>query len=224
MDALIMGCVICGLGGAGMYFGSMALLTQMTSERERPLFLNLVGNLVVGGVCAPVYLFLLPVLNPHPGQTIKRRAGEIDYIGVVLPCGLILSIGMAISFGGVEYAWNSGRIIALFVIAFVLLSAFLAQQILSIGTSVDNHKFPVPFLMSSCSLIVLFLEIACAATCVLVPVYFLHLYFQFVRANSAILAAILMLPFMAFHTAIAILSGWLVAEPVTMFHGTYLRA
>jgi hypothetical protein len=30
------------------------------------------SNLVVGGVCAPVYIFLLPALNPRPGQTIKK--------------------------------------------------------------------------------------------------------------------------------------------------------
>lgn len=120
MDALIVGRAICGAGDSGMYFGSMGLLTQMTSDRERPLYLNrgssaspseqaqcsapssaaplpravLPGdghstcewsaifpklavlyvltsessNLVVGAVCAPIYLFLLPTLNPRPGQ------------------------------------------------------------------------------------------------------------------------------------------------------------
>jgi MFS family permease len=37
------------------YFGSMALLTQMTSERERPLYLNLVGITFGGGtVLGPI--------------------------------------------------------------------------------------------------------------------------------------------------------------------------
>ncbi|KAK3936554.1 putative MFS drug efflux [Diplogelasinospora grovesii] len=241
IDALIVGRAICGVGGAGMYFGSMALLTQMTSERERPLYLNLVGitfgagtvlgpiiggafaassatwrwafyfNLIVGGVCAPVYIFLLPTLNPRPGQTIIERAKEIDFLGIILVIGLIVSIVMAISFGGVEYAWNSGQVIALFVLAFVLLWVFLAQQHFAIGTTVERRMFPLHFLKSG-TMIVLFLEVACCATCVFVPVYFLPLYFQFVKADSPILAGVRMLPYVAFQTVISILSGWLVGK------------
>jgi hypothetical protein len=169
------------------------------------------SNLVVGGVCAPVYIFLLPILNPRPGQSITARAKEIDYLGIILLIGLIVSIVMAISFGGVEYAWNSGQIIALFVVAFVLLWLFLGQQILAIGTSSQHRLFPLHFLKSS-TMIVLLLEVGCAATCVFVPVYFLPLYFQFVQADSAIIAGVRMLPFVASQTVIAILSGWLVGK------------
>lgn len=46
---------VCGLGGAGMYFGSMTLLTQMTSDRERPFYVNLVGITFGGGtVLGPI--------------------------------------------------------------------------------------------------------------------------------------------------------------------------
>ena len=169
------------------------------------------SNLVVGGVCAPVYLFLLPTLNPRPGQTIKERAIEIDYFGIVLLCGLIVSIVMAISFGGVEYAWNSGQVIALFVVAFVLLWLFLAQQVFAIRTTVERRVFPMHFFKSS-TMVVLFLEVACAATCVFVPVYFLPLYFQFVKNDTAVTAGVRMLPFVACQTVVAILSGWLVGK------------
>lgn len=166
---------------------------------------------MVGGVCAPVYIFLLPVLNPRPGQTIKDRAREIDYLGIVLLCGFIVTLVMAISFGGVEYAWNSGQVIALFVVTFVLFWLFLAQQIFAIGTTTEHRVFPMHFLKSS-TMIVLLLEVGCAATCVFVPVYFLPLYFQFVKADTAIIAGVRMLPFVAFQTVVAILSGWLVGK------------
>lgn len=55
MDSLIVGRAICGAGGSGMYFGSMGLLTQMTSDKERPLYLNLVGiTFGAGTVLGPV--------------------------------------------------------------------------------------------------------------------------------------------------------------------------
>ena len=169
------------------------------------------SNLVVGGVCAPVYIFLLPTLNPRLGQTIKQRAIEIDYLGIVLLCGLIVSIVMAISFGGNEYAWKSGQIIALFVVAFVLLWLFLTQQTFAIGTDTKRRVFPMHFLKSS-TMIVLFLEVACQGCCVFVPVYFLPLFFQFVKTDSAITAGVRMLPFVACQTVIAIFSGWLVGK------------
>ena len=74
-----------------------------------------------------------------------QRAREIDYIGVILLCGLIVSIVMAISLGGVEYAWNSGQVIALFVVAFVLLCVFFVQQIFAIGTDATHRIFPLIF-------------------------------------------------------------------------------
>ncbi|KAL2201529.1 major facilitator superfamily domain-containing protein [Corynascus similis CBS 632.67] len=241
MDALIVGRAICGMGGAGMYFGSMAILTKMTSERERPLYLNLVGitfgagtvlgpiiggafaeskatwrwafyfNLVVGGVCAPVYIFLLPALNPHPGKSIRERSSGFDILGNLFVAGFIVSIVMAISFGGLEYAWNSGQVIALFVVAFVLVWAFLLQQHFSLLTTDTNRIFPMHFLRSA-TMVVLFLEVACCATCVFVPVYFLPLYFQFVKADNPILAGVRILPYVVFQSVIAIVSGWAVGK------------
>ncbi|CRG86687.1 hypothetical protein PISL3812_03697 [Talaromyces islandicus] len=89
---------------------------------------NLLCNLVVGAVCAPISLFLLQVPNPCPDQTIKKRALGIDYIGVILLCGLILSIVIVIPFGGNQYPWNSGHVIALFVVVFVVLWGLLTSK------------------------------------------------------------------------------------------------
>lgn len=43
MNALIVGRTICGLGGAGMYLGVMTILSMLTSPKERPMYLGLVG-------------------------------------------------------------------------------------------------------------------------------------------------------------------------------------
>ncbi|ROW10893.1 hypothetical protein VPNG_05315 [Cytospora leucostoma] len=223
MDALIVGRAICGVGGArplylnlvGITFGTGTVLGPIiggafaaSSATFRWAFYF---NLVVGGCCAPVYLFLLPTLNPRPGQTIKERTLEIDFLGITLVIGLIVSIVMAISFGGVLYAWNSSRVIALFVLAFVLLWLFLAQQHCAFGTTPERRMFPMQFLRSG-AMLVLFLEVACCATCVFVPVYFLPLYFQFVKANSPIIAGVRMIPYVAFQSVIGIISGWVVGR------------
>ena len=41
MDAFIVGRVITGLGGNGMYMGVLTLLSVNTSDKERPAYLGL---------------------------------------------------------------------------------------------------------------------------------------------------------------------------------------
>ena len=43
MVALIFGRVICGVGAVGIYVGNMNLLSVLTTEAERPLYLSFVG-------------------------------------------------------------------------------------------------------------------------------------------------------------------------------------
>lgn len=113
----------------------MTLLSLLTTDKERPGYLGACGltwgtgtvlgpiiggaftvssatwrwafyiNLVIGGACAPVYVLLVPSVDPRPGTTIQKRAAEIDLVGTVLMIGTLVSGLMAISFGGTVYAW-----------------------------------------------------------------------------------------------------------------------
>ena len=42
-NALIVGRVIAGFGGCGIYVGSLTIFTTLTATTERPLYLGLVG-------------------------------------------------------------------------------------------------------------------------------------------------------------------------------------
>jgi len=75
-------------------------------------------NLCVGALFAGVWIFLLPRHDPRPGVPTKNRITEIDYVGTILIAGAFVSGVMAINFGGSVYAWNSGRIIGLFVVGY----------------------------------------------------------------------------------------------------------
>ena len=43
MNALIVGRAICGVGGMGLYLGTMNMMSNLTSEAERPIYLSFVG-------------------------------------------------------------------------------------------------------------------------------------------------------------------------------------
>ncbi|KAL8697937.1 MAG: hypothetical protein Q9201_006842 [Fulgogasparrea decipioides] len=241
MDALIVGRAICGFGGAGLYLGVMTLLSVNTTEHERPMYIGFTGltwgagtvlgpiiggaftdssatwrwafyiNLCLGAVCAPVWLFLLPRYDPRPGVAIKQRIREIDYVGTVLIVGAYVSGVMAISFGGSTYAWNSGRIIGLFVCSGVLFILFGFQQSLPLFTTVERRIFPVEF-MKSKILLVLFAETACASTATFMPIYFIPLFFQFVRNDSALEAGVRLLPFVILLVVACVANGAIMSN------------
>jgi MFS family permease len=43
LDALIVGRAICGIGGMGIYLGTMNMVSALTKETERPMYLGFVG-------------------------------------------------------------------------------------------------------------------------------------------------------------------------------------
>lgn len=241
MTALIVGRAICGLGGSGMYTGVMTLLSLLSTQKERPIYLGLTGltwglgvvlgpiiggafasssltwrwsfyiNLLIGAVCAPVYVFLIPALDPHPGIRMKERFNNIDVIGTVIVTGTFLSGLMGISFGGVVYAWSSARTIAFFCVAGVLFIVFWLQQIWCIGTAPEFRTFPVQFTKNK-ELILLFFAEACATVLNFVPIYFVPLYFQFAKHDSALEAGVRLLPLVVFLVVTIIGNGALISH------------
>ena len=224
MDALIIGRAICGVGGSGMYVGVMTLLAATTTIHERPMYVGGTGltwglgtvlgpiiggaftvssagwrwafyiNLCVFAACAPVYIFMLPNKDPRPGVSFMDRAREMDYVGAVLTLGAFVSGVMAVSFGGVTYPWNSGRIIGLFVCSGVLFILLGFQQVYTIFTTTSRRVFPVEFFKSR-TILILFAATAAGGTAVFVPIYMIPIFFQFTRSDSALEAGVRLLPF-----------------------------
>ncbi|KAJ5980184.1 MFS drug efflux transporter [Penicillium waksmanii] len=224
MDALIVGRVLCGIGGSGLYCGVITLLAATTTLQERPMYVASTGmtwglgmvlgpivgggfsqssvgwrwafyiNLLIGAVCAPVYLFLIPNIDPRKGAPLTTRLREIDWLGSILNLGAFLSGIMAISFGGLTWAWGSGKIIGLFVCSGVLFILLGFQQAFTIGTTTTRRIVPVEFFRSR-TMLILFACTAAAGTACFVPVYFVPLFFQFTRGDGALDAGVRLLPF-----------------------------
>lgn len=219
-----------------MYVGVMTLLSVTTTIKERPMYIGSTGlmwgtgtilgpivggaftdssagwrwafyiNLCVGAACAPIYLFMLPSFDPRPGVSQKSRAGEMDFVGAVLLMGAFTSGVMAVSFGGVLYAWNSGTIIGCFVCSAVLFAVFAVQQEKAILTTLTRRIMPMQFLRSK-SMIILFASIASAAAAMVVPLYMIPLFFQFTRGDSALDAAVRLLPYICVMVFACIVNG-----------------
>ena len=118
---------------------------------------------------------------------------------------------MAINFGGVVYAWDSGRIIGLFCTSGFLFILFGVQQGLKILTTVERRIFPVEFLRSR-TMLLLFASMACASSATFLPIYFVPLFFQFVRNSSALSAGVHLLPFVCLLVFACIANGAIMSS------------
>ncbi|KAL8748076.1 MAG: hypothetical protein Q9190_000104 [Brigantiaea leucoxantha] len=222
MTAEIIGRVFAGAGGNGMYLGLLTLISVNTTDRERPAWLSLSGlmwgfgtvlgpvvgggfelynwrwafyiNLLLAAIIAPIYLFILPSFDPCPGASFRDRLAKFDILGSVLSIGAIVCLIMGINFGGVLYDWNSGSTIALFVVSGILFIVFALQQIFTIYTTEDDRVFPVHLVLRK-EPVLLFVAGSSGGAAIYIPLYYIPIYFQFTRGDSAIQAAVRLLPF-----------------------------
>lgn len=236
IEALIVGRAICGIGGAGLYVGVMTLLAVTTTIPERPVYVSMTGftwglgivlgpiiggafvrsevgwrwafyiNLFIGAACAPAWLFLLPSVDPRPGVPFKERAAEMDYTGIVLQMGAMVTFVLAINWGGVTYPWASGQVIGLFVASGVLWILLGIQQVWAIFTTISRRIIPVQFFQSR-TVLILFSITAASGACAFVPIYFVPIFFQFARGDDALAAGVRLLPLICVMVVCIFFSG-----------------
>jgi hypothetical protein len=101
---------------------------------------------------------------------------------------------VVVSFSGSVYAWGSGPSIALWVVFGACLIAFILQQAFAIFTTTENRIFPVHFLKSR-SLVLLFVVTGSGSAAFSITLYYIPLFFQFTKGDSALGAAVRLLPF-----------------------------
>jgi EmrB/QacA subfamily drug resistance transporter len=72
-------------------------------------------NMPLGAIAILTAGFVLP-------RTVRRMRHTIDYLGAIILVAGAVSLLLAFSWAGTQYAWNSGQIIGLFIAAAVLLT------------------------------------------------------------------------------------------------------
>ncbi|KUI54174.1 hypothetical protein VP1G_01690 [Cytospora mali] len=241
MAALIIGRVIAGVGGSGLYVGALTYISVLTTTIERPIYIagvmtvwgigNVLGpivggslaessatwrwgfyiNLPIAGLFAPGFIFLLPNINAMPNTSLSEKLRMQDWVGIVVFTGFCACFCMAGSFGGTLYAWNSGSEITLWVMTVVLLIVVVLVTIYHPFVPPEGKMMPVQFIKTK-DLFLLPLQSFLVAGSMMMSIFYTPLIFQFTKGDNALQGGVRILPLICMIVFGCLLNGVLMPK------------
>ncbi|KAJ5131083.1 Major facilitator superfamily domain general substrate transporter [Penicillium bovifimosum] len=233
-NAFIVGRAIAGAGSAGIFSGATVIITQIVPLAKRPIYIGMMGsifgissiigplmggaftdnvtwrwcfyiNLPIGGFTMVVLFLFLTVPHTAKPCTWKQHFLRLDPLGSVLFLPSVICFLLALQWGGNEYPWNNGRMIALFVVSGILMIAFVAVQIwLKKDATVPPHVFAQRSIISG----VIFSMLVGGG--LISMLYTLPLWFQGVRGTTAVKSGIDTIPMVIALVVGSILAGGII--------------
>ncbi|GAA5957324.1 hypothetical protein JCM21900_000808 [Sporobolomyces salmonicolor] len=171
-------------------------------------------NLPVGGVTLVACTLLLksaPPLGSDPNKRSTRdlllATARMDWIGGALVLGAVTSLVLALQWGGNQKPWNSGAVIACFVVAGVAFIAcvfwerYLGDKAMVPGKlfkAISVYAILVSCFMTRCSMLLL--------------TYYVPIYYQAVKHHDATKSGVDILPLMLSTVISVVVAGRIVAR------------
>ncbi|KAI1162533.1 MFS general substrate transporter [Nemania serpens] len=164
-------------------------------------------NLPIGAVTLVVIALFFPdpALKKPPPEPFMKRLMRFDPIGTLIFIPAIISLLLALQWGGTMYPWNSGRIIGLFVVFGVLILAFLYDQ----WHQQENATVPPRIFRNRTVMAGSFFAFAIGSAFFLF-IYYIPIWFQAVQGVSAVNSGIRNLPMLLSVVVASILAGGLI--------------
>ncbi|KAJ5882001.1 uncharacterized protein N7529_000673 [Penicillium soppii] len=233
---LIVGRAIAGFGSAGLFPGSVIILSRIAPLHQRPLLIAFIGimsgiatvtgpllggvftdrlswrwcfyiNLPIGGVTAVVVFLFLKNSKVKENVPTSQKIKGLDWIGTVVFIPAIVSLLLALQWAGARYNWQNVRIIMLFIIAGVLGMMWVLIQ----RWKQEEATIP-PRLMQRRSMVGTCIYTVPFVGCVIVFGYYLPIWFQSVKGVSASQSGIMNLPTVVGMIVVGLLSSLLISK------------
>ncbi|KAH6892599.1 MFS multidrug transporter [Thelonectria olida] len=235
--AFIFGRTVSGLGAGGILSGVMIVVVYAVPLHSRPKYQGFFGavfgtasvagpliggafttnvtwrwcfyiNLPLGGVVMVLVFFLLEIPErPSTKLPFKDKLRQLNFLGMLVLVPGVICLCLALQWGGTKYAWSEGRIIALLVLAFVLLIAFVFIQV----WKPDQATVP-PRIFIQRSIASGFWVSSCIGAHMMMFVYYLPIWFQAIKGVSAVDSGIHLLPMLLSLVLASIITGQLVSR------------
>ncbi|GIJ90213.1 hypothetical protein Asppvi_009166 [Aspergillus pseudoviridinutans] len=234
--ALIIGRAVAGLGAAGLFTGSILIISQSVPLQKRPIYTGVLGGMfgissvagpLIGGVFTdhvtwrwcfyinlPIggltWLFILLFFKAPKSykdkSSLKDQLSRLDLPGLFIFFPAIISMLLALQWGGTKYNWGNARIIALFIVFGVLIVIFMARQ----QWAQENATVPPRILKNRNVWGAAFYSFSVSAAFMLF-VYYLPIWFQAIKNVSATKSGIMNLPMLLGSVLMSLLSGAMVS-------------
>jgi len=152
-------------------------------------------------IIAFIIIFLF-VKIPTPSDNLRQKLLRIDYVGTIILILGVVSLLLALEWGGVDYPWSSWQIIllfclfAFFFVIFVIVEVKFAKEPI-IPPAIFKVR-NINCMIVACTLI----GFAFMGSCTYIP-----LYFQMVRGMKATTSGLMMTPMSIIVTVLNIASG-----------------
>ncbi|OQE41981.1 hypothetical protein PENCOP_c004G09042 [Penicillium coprophilum] len=232
---LICGRAIAGLGAAGLFSGSILIISKSVPLVKRPMYTGIVGAMFgIANVAGPLmggaftdhltwrwcfyinlpfgavtFLFVFFFFQAPKAilkkNTFKEQLKELDLIGTFFFLPSIISLLLALQWGGTKYPWSNGRIIGLFVVFGVLGLIFIGIEI----WAGDRATVPPRLIKNRNVWGAAWYALAIGAS-FFVFTFYLPIWFQSIKNATALKSGIMNLPTIMGVVIVSILSGGLV--------------
>lgn len=230
----IIGRAICGLGVSAIDNSTIALITHLFPVHKRSSWLAWSGTAQsIGLSCAPVLggalidrfswracfginlplcpllilftIFFLedPIANPNYALPLEKKLRMVDLPGTLIVVPSVTCLLIALQFGGIRFGWGNGRIIALFVVfAGLALGFAYLQHRLGDKASIPARIIKKRSILAACWFS------ACCNGILAMTEYYISVYWQGVRNETALKSGLLTLGLIIGLFAGSMLSGF----------------
>ncbi|GKZ71873.1 hypothetical protein AnigIFM50267_007919 [Aspergillus niger] len=235
--AFILGRSIAGIGAGGILSGAMVIIAYAVPLHKRPKYQGFFGavfgvasvsgpliggafttdatwrwcfyiNLPLGGVVLVVVFILLHVpAQPATNTPLKEKLQQLNLSGMVALIPGVVCLCLALQWAGTTYNWSNGRIIALLVLAFILLIAFVVIQI----WKPEQATLP-PKILFQRSIASGFWVSCCQGAHTMIIIYYFPIWLQAIEGVSAVSSGIHLLPTIIPLVIASIVTGQLISR------------
>ncbi|KAJ5115390.1 MFS transporter [Penicillium alfredii] len=234
--ALIVGRSVAGLGAAGIFSGAIIIIASTVPLRIRPIYTGILSsmhgvacvagpilggaftdhvtwrwcfyiNLPFGGITALFIFFFLPATAmPVKKLGWREHVKQFDLPGTFFLVPAVISLLLALQWGGSAYPWSNGRVVALFVVFGALFSVFLGIQM----WQKDRATIPIRIMKNRNIWGGVWYGV-CLVAALFLFTYYLPIWFQAIKGMSATQSGIDNLPTLVGLVVFSIIGGGLAS-------------